>query len=253
MKKTTFAPPPSIPLRSRAIWDAGRSLDASLSDRIKPYLYELGLLSLSIENFSSAANSLHARVTAELAVLRKLFLRLKSGIHDVLDAFLAHYEVILTAVLFFAALYYVQTTYGGGQLLFSVTCLALIFHYGFEEGGDGRLSGYSVFNGFISILGSVDANVLAAQYAGGGLAGAAGQRNIGGGEDSEGEDGDVLGIEDDGEDGAGGVANLPVRRRTKKKTKGRRDEIEARRERQFQMQAAREEHFQQAMMGAAQF
>ena len=251
--------PPSPPLRSRAIWDASRCVDASFSDRIKPYLYELGLLDLTFANIHAASQNLLTRATTELSALRRLFRKHKSGLHDMLDLFIEHYVTILLVVVFLAALFYVETNYGGGQLLISVTCLALIFHYGFEEGGGGRSSAYSVFNGFMSILGSVDAHALAAQYAGGGLAGAAAGNVAAGDEGSdgegEGEGEEALRIEDDGDGVAeGGAANLPVRRqKTKKKTKGRREEIEARRERQFQMQAAREEEFRQAMMMGGAF
>ena len=66
-------------------------------------------------------------------------------------------------------------------MIIIVTCLALIFTVGLDDGDRDGLSAYAVFNrGFERLMGSVDAEALMAQHVGGALAGAGGAGMMGG-------------------------------------------------------------------------
>ena len=230
-------------MKSRAIWDRSRLPEASLADKIAPFLYESGLTELWAALSYDSLKRCALLVVKFVEELKGLWETHRRKILRLLRRLRRHWKLLFAVAGYFFVVAQLHLRFECGQMILIFTSLALIYTYGFDKSDDNnnKVSAYSVFNGFRNILGSIDAEELGRQYAGGAMAALhQPQQQHEQEEDEE--------AEDNGNPDINAVDNaLPQPRhragRGKKKQKGRRDEIEARRERQFQQQLAREHQF----------
>mmetsp|Transcript_11994 Transcript_11994/g.24515 ORF Transcript_11994/g.24515 Transcript_11994/m.24515 type:complete len:244 (-) Transcript_11994:19-750(-) len=231
---------------ARTLWVDAQSPNATIYTKLRPYLYELCILDLTLY-VTSVVSYLYLLADGVLLLLRSLrdFARDKKT-----RRFVRNNRNLLVAVLMYTVAFSaIHLLYGHGNLMFIITCLSLIYVYGFENPNTTvrkkrRISAYSVFNNGFKMLGDLDAGALVAQFTTGigsmvGVAG--GEGGVGQGQgDDEGEKGDeVAGVGVAEGRGVGGG-----RKRNKKKDKkscGRKKELEARRDRQMQRLLARDD------------
>lgn len=232
---------PTRPSKSRQLWDDGRKPNASFLQKIAPYIYETGLLDLyhAMTLDSLKQNSL--TIVSVFVQIESLWREHRRSITKFLKRLKRHYKLFFSILLYLLLTVQLHLRYECGQMILIFTSLVLIYTHGFEKndakGKNRPVSAYSVFNGFKNLLGSIDAEELGRQYAGGAMA-ALNQPRDEQVDDFDDEDG-----EEEEEALPDADEHEPVqqpRRRGKKKQKGRREEIEMRREKQYQLQMARE-------------
>ena len=199
--------------RSRVIWDAARRPEATARDKLRPFLYELGIpaliTALSHINFDSvkvgAACRRKARTAGKsvAALIPFLALPFRSKRSSLTTLSVLVYLIVLVTL---------HLKYGIGSFLFITSLLILMYKYGFDDAmSNNGMSAFSVFNkGFTNMLGALDGQNLMDQYV-------AGQAGFGAAVAAQGpRDGDVADdvLEDVEEDIA---EELAVRRRGNKK------------------------------------
>ncbi|KAL9186055.1 hypothetical protein ACHAXT_005293 [Thalassiosira profunda] len=163
--------------------------------RIRPCLIRARVFICEEEGLQRLAASLLERSTSVLSTLQKLLQYLleqlkQTDVKSIKAAFasnkslLAKGSLVLFALrLYFHALRYLHELLHAGPLVIIVTLLILLYTIGLGDNtgaASGIPSAYSVFNrGMRRILGTVDGEELARQYAGGGAMAAAGGMNGG--------------------------------------------------------------------------
>ena len=130
----TLPPPPATRKDARLIWDEGRKVDATLAEKIRPYLYELCLLDLP-RHIRSLAVGFWDVLASSFRLLRFV---LKSS-RDLccspqIHRFVRSHKVAIALALVYVCLFvYIELNYGHGKIIFILTSLTLIYLYGFED------------------------------------------------------------------------------------------------------------------------
>lgn len=255
--------PPTETRRSRVLWNDARRPDGNWTATARAILYELQPIRLS--TFDTARVVTAARSISSTAW--QLFGQILPGIVQETGLRVARLTARQWAIaggvgVYFYIIRIVHKAIEAGPLVILVTLVILMFTIGLgdEDNRDG-LSAYSVFNrGFQQLLGSVDADSLVQQYAGGAMAmqvqGMGVDRNEDGGDHAVAAnvrqaEGRVAAPDNDDEDVAnneepGTQDNANRTRRSNKKARNkRRRTLDVRREMERQRQAAAAMGFQE--------
>lgn len=158
---------PASRSRSRRIWDASRVPGASISARLHPILWELGLVdllaflrSLRVDDAARYLRSVFSNTRLVFCAKALSSLARVVAVHTTRTRALA----CAAGLAFLGLLAYIHVVTGAGAFLFICACLAAIYYCGFSSGAGG-MSAYSVFNeGFRQMAGQLDAEALAEQY-----------------------------------------------------------------------------------------
>lgn len=245
--------------RSRALWDETKRLDHTPTSRffatIRAILYELQPIRFSQVNWRKMINTAIDFVRLILRGLSYL-----PGILVALSKFLWQRKIGCLGVLaYYLAVRWIHEVLEAGPMVLMFTALIGIFTIGLSDDADNPegLSAYSVFNrGFERLLGSVDAEALLAQHVGMGP-GAALPVGVNGNDDdaprqrlrprrqeraavprAEGRQ-DHINDDAEGNEGDNQVDPQPTNNRARKSgKKARRQNLEQRRDRQRQREAA---------------
>ena len=163
---------------SHDLWDRSRHPHATLKEKIAPYLYEMQPFRASTIDVRKVASVLWKSASAIALIVRELLLLLVTFIRSVawVKLLRKHVIVVCLVVLYFPVLAYLELSLGIGSLVVSMTVLTLIFTVGLSKSKEPRSklglhSAYSVFNdGCQALLGSLDGETFARQFAGGAMA-----------------------------------------------------------------------------------
>lgn len=158
--------------RSRAIWDEARKPNASMTSYLRALLYE-------IQPFRFTSINLHQIVQESkrqcLQIIILITFLSKALMDNGKTLSRRELKIFLVVAGYVYVVLYIHRIFEAGLLVIISTVLVLIFTIGLSDSNSNRngTSAYSVFNsGYQQLLGSIDADNLVNQYAGGGLAAA---------------------------------------------------------------------------------